>query len=60
MKTMMRSVMCKSNLRTGENILRRVLMMPCAVFLRSHLGSARSIAMLGSGRGRVDGLGGVL
>ena len=54
---MMRSVMCKSNLRMGENILRRVLMMLCAVFFRAHLRSARSIALLGSGRGVVDGPG---
>ena len=52
----MSRVMCKSNLRMGEKILRRVLMMPCAVFLRSHLRSARSIALLGSGRGRVGGI----
>ena len=56
-RTMMRSVMCKSNLRMGENILWRVLMMPCAVLLRYHLRIDRSIALLGSGRGRVDGLG---
>ena len=31
--------------------------MPCAVFLRAHLRSARSISLLGSGRGKVDGLG---
>ena len=54
---MMRSVMCKSNFRMGENILRRVLMMLCAVFFRAHLRSARSIDLLGSGRGAVDGLG---
>ena len=56
-RTMMRSVMQKSDLRMGENILRRVLMMPCEVFFRDHLRSARSIALLGSGRGVVDGLG---
>ena len=35
-------------------------MMPCAVFLRDHLRSAKSIALLGSGRGIVDGLGDTL
>ena len=34
-RTIMISVMCKSNLRMGENILRSVLMMPCAVLLRA-------------------------
>ena len=56
-RTMVRSVMCKSNLRMGENILSRILMMLCVVLLRSHLRSSRSINMLGSGMGRVDGLG---
>ena len=56
--TMMRSLMCQSNFRMGSNILRRILIIPCAVLLRSHLMSARSISLLGSGRGRVDGLGG--
>ena len=32
-------------------------MMPCAVLLRARLSSAGSIALLGSGRGRFDGLG---
>ena len=43
-----------------ENILKRVLMMPCEVFLRYHLRSARNIDMLISGRGIVDGLGDAL
>ena len=55
-RTMVRSVMCKSTLRMGENILSRVLMMPCAVFLRSYLKGARSIDLLCSGRNRVDGI----
>ena len=59
-RTMMRSLMRNSNLRIGERILSRVLMIPCSVFLRSHLRSASSIAMIGSGRGRVDGLGDAL
>ena len=60
LRNMMRIVMCKSNLRMGENILTRVLMMLCEVFLRAHLRIARSISLLVSGRGRVDGLGGAL
>ena len=59
-RTMMRSVMQKSDFRMGENILRRVLVIPCVVFFRDHLRSVRSIFLLGSGRGRVDGLGDAL
>ena len=33
-RTRMMSVMCKINFRMGENILRRVLVIPFAVFLR--------------------------
>ena len=54
----MRSVMCKIDLRLRENILRRVLMMPCVVFLRDHLTSARRISLIIICRGRVYGLGG--
>ena len=50
-RTIMRSVMCKRNLRIGENILMRVKMIPCTVFLRAHLMSVKRIAMIGSGRG---------
>ena len=56
-KTMVRSVMCEINLRMGENILRRVLVMPFEVLLRDQLGGTRSIVLLISGRGRVDVLG---
>ena len=59
-RNIMRSVMCKSNLSMGENILRRVLMILCAVFLRDHLRSSRSIVLIGIGRGVVDGLGDTL
>ena len=44
----------------GKKIIRRVLMMSCVVLLKSHLRIARSIALLVSGRGRVDGLGDAL
>ena len=46
-----------SNLSMGENILRRVLVISCEVLLRAHLRSANIIALIGSGRVRVDGLG---
>ena len=59
-RKIMRNVMCKSNLSMGENILRRVLMIPCAVFLREQLRSSRSIVMLGIGRGVVYGIGDTL
>ena len=58
--TMMRSVVCNFNLRVEENILRRFLMMPCALLLRYHLRSAIIIALVDSGRGTVDGLVGAL
>ena len=32
-------------------------MIPCEMFLRDHLRNTRRIALLGSGRGRVGGLG---
>ena len=56
-KTMMRSVMCKSNLRIGKNILMGILMITCEMFLRNHLMSARIIALIDSSRGRFDSLG---
>ena len=59
-KTMMSSVMYKSKFRMVKMILRRVLVIPCEMFLRSHLRNTRSIALLGSGRGRVCGLYGAL
>ena len=59
-RTMMRSLICNINYRMGENILRRVLVMPCSVLLMDHLMSGRRIVMIGNGRGGVDGLGDVL
>ena len=59
-RTMMRSARCKINLRMRENILRRVLMIPRTVFLRALLRIFRSIDLIGSGGGRVDGLGDAL
>ena len=55
-RTMMSSVMYKSKLRIVKNILRRVLMMQCEMFLRSHLRNTRRIDMIDSGRGRFGGL----
>ena len=37
-------------------ILSGVLMVPCEMFLRSHLSNASSITLLDSDRGIVDGL----
>ena len=59
-RTMMSSVMYKSKLKMGEKILRRVLMMPCEMFLREHLSNTRIIDLIGNVRGRVDGLGDTL
>ena len=54
---MISSVMYNSNLKMGGNILRRFLMIPLGVFLRAHWSNSRSISLIGSGRGIVDGLG---
>ena len=51
------SVICNINLIMGENIFKRVLMMPGAVFSGSHLRSARIIALIDSGMGRFYGIG---
>ena len=59
-RTMMRSVIFQSNFSMGECILRRVLMVPCAVLLRYRVMSSRSIALLGSVRGGVNCLGGAV
>ena len=53
----MTSVMCKINLRLGEKILRGVIMIPCAVFLRDYSRSDKSIALFRSGMGRDDDIG---
>ena len=57
-RTTTRSVICHSNLSTVENIVRGVIMIPCVVFLRDHLTSARRISLIIICRGRVYGLGG--
>ena len=56
-RTMMSSVMYNSKLNMGKKSLSRFLMMPCEMLLRSHLRNTRRIYLLGSGRGRVSGLG---
>ena len=58
--TILSTVMYKSGLRMGKEILRRVLMVPCEMLLGDHLSNTRSIALLGSGRVRVGGLGDAL
>ena len=59
-RTMLISVMQKSKLWVGRIILRRVLMTLCEMLFRDHFRNTSIIAMLGSGRGRVGGLGDVL
>ena len=44
----------------GDMIIRRVLMMPCEMFLRNHLRNTRIIVILDSVRGIYGGLGDVL
>ena len=52
--TIMSSVMYKNKFRiVGAGVLRRVLMIPCEMFLRYHLSSTRIVSLIGSGRGRV-------
>ena len=50
-------VLYEGKLRIEYMIIRRFLMIPCEAFLRAHLSNNRSIDMLGSGRGRVGGIG---
>ena len=57
MRTMMSSVIYKSEFNMRDMVIRRVLIISCETFLRSHLRNTRRIALLGIGRGRVDGLG---
>ena len=47
-------------LKMGGGGLRRVLVIPCEVFLGDYLRSTRSIAIIGIGRGRVGSLGDAL
>ena len=56
-RTMMSSVMYKSNFSMGGMILRWIFMIPCDMFLGTHLMNTSSIYLLGSSRGRVGGLG---
>ena len=51
------SVIYKGKFRMGDMTLRRFLMIPCEILLRSHLSYTSIIYLLGSGRGRVDDLG---
>ena len=56
-RTITISLMCKSKLKMGENIFRRVLRIPYEMFLRYHLKDARTITLLVSVQGRFGGLG---
>ena len=53
--TMMISVIYKSKPRTGNMIIGRVLMILYEMLLRSHFRSTIIIALLVSGRDRIDG-----
>ena len=56
-RTMMSTVMYKNKFKMGGGgVLSMFLMVPCEVFLRSHMRSAIIIALLGSGRGICVGL----
>ena len=57
MRTMKSSVMYKNKFMMGDITLRRLLMIPCDMFLRDHCSNTRSIDMLGSVRVRVDSIG---
>ena len=57
---MISSVMYKSKLSMWDIILRRVLMIPCEILLRTQLRNTSIIALLGSGRGIVGVIGGSL
>ena len=57
MRTMKSSVMYKNKFMMGDITLRRLLMIPCDMFLRDHWSNTRSIDMLGSVRVRVDSIG---
>ena len=59
-RTMISSVMYNSRFRMGNMILRRVLVIPCEMFLSRHLRNTGRIALLGNIRDRVGGLGDAL
>ena len=56
LRTMGISVIYNIKFRKGNMILGRVLIIPCEILLRDQLRNTRSIDLLVSGRGRVDGL----
>ena len=59
-RTMSISVMYLSKFRMGGITLRSFLMITCDMFLRDRLRNTGSIALLESGRVRVDGIGDAL
>ena len=57
MGTLISKIIYKIKFSIGDIIFRGVLMIPCEMLWRYHLINVRSIYLLGSGRGRVGGLG---
>ena len=49
--------MYKSKFRMRGIILRRFIIIPFVIFFRGHLRDTRIISLLGSGRGKFDGIG---
>ena len=59
-RTMRNIAMCKNKLRIWDMDLKRILMIPCEMFLRTHLISTSIIDLLVSSMGKFDGLGNTL
>ena len=60
MGTLISKIIYKIKFSIGDIIFRGVLMIPCEMLFRIHLSNTSSIDLLGSGRGRVSGLGDAL
>ena len=58
--TLISRIMYKIKFRIGDIIFRDVLMILCEMLLRTYFINTSSIDLLGSGRGRVSGLGDAL
>ena len=54
---MVSNLMYNSIFNMGDMILRRVLIISCEIFLRTHLRDTSRISLLGSGMSRVGDLG---
>ena len=59
-RTMRNIAMCKNKLRIWDMDLKRILMIPCEMFLRTHLISTSIIDLLVSSMGKFYGLGNTL